>query len=722
MKLKLLLPIAKSTVIDQLQAIIFVILSITLSISTFIPAVGQNPQLEWANRMGGNADDSRYYDYYNGIVSDSNGNVYVTGLFNDTVDFDERNPNVYVFISKTRNVGSSFVAKYDKDGNCLWVTMIGGEAGSMAAGRKIAIDAQGNLWVTGEFAGTVDFDRRNGGPTLASVAGSRDAFLAKFDPSGNCVWAQGIGNNGLDFGTSIAIDSDENIFITGAFQDTISFNSLGNPVQLIAKGISDGFVVKYNKTGDCLWARRIGGNHQSNLDEYCYGIAVDISGNAFVTGTFRDVVDFGNGSDTISSYGQSDGYLVKYDASGNYLWSISVGGSMQDHSHGIAVNKSGEAFITGYFMGVASFNPRQNTGILTGLSFTTTPFVAKYDGAGNYLWAINMNTTKMGSSGANIDLDDIGNVYATGTYVGTADFDPYNPGNFVHDNNDMNSFYGDVYLAKYSGNSGRCIWVKTMGSPNQDNGNDVEIDNFGNVFLTGTYKDDIDIDPGSDTLMLTRYGYGDGFLIKFSCEDTISTYLKVESCNDDYSLHGEIYTETGIYFQSFPSDFNCDSIITLDLTLYRMEKPVIRVEVFELSTVLEYNSYQWLKNGIAISGATQRSYIVTENADYQVVVYNEGECVDTSFIYTVTNSTNSINEESEIDQYIHIYPNPTLDVLYISSPIPIHANVLGIDGRTVLNVENAKAVSLKNLANGMYLIQITNNRGEVIKYDKVIKE
>lgn len=690
------------------------------TIGFHLNSFAQKLQLEWANRMGGYGTTASggYADEYHAVISDELGYVYVAGNFFDTVVFATK-PNATVLISEQSNK-SACIAKYDPQGNCIWAIKIGAKVDNIRSYSNIesadlTLDNKGHLFVTGAFRDTIDFDRSMGINTLTSH-GSDDAYIAMFDTSGRYLWAKRIGSDKKSkpsSGRGLSTDLSGNVYIAGGFTDTVSFVGSGSTIQLIPKGGMDGFVAKYNNKGDCVWARRIG---SVKADEKSTGVSVDAAGNAFVCGDFADTADFGIGSATLTSNGSNDGYIVKYDSTGNYLWAINFGGNSYEATTGIAVDASGDAFVTGYFMGVASFNP-QNTALLTGVGYLNA-FVAKYDAYGNYKWAIKIDASVMGIS-SDIALDKKGNVYTTGTYVGTADFDAKNPGKFVR----TSAGADDIYLARYDGNNGGCLWAENLGGLYTDMGLGVDVDNAGNVFFCGGYKNyPIDFDPGPDTVTLELKGGEDGYLIKFACNDTTSSYIKVRECNNNYTLNGEFFSEDGVYTQQFPNAAGCDSTLTLELTFVNMDKPVINVDTLILSTTQgNYQTYQWIKNGIAIPGATQNKYTVSENADYQVAVTGGEGCLDTSEIYTVKNVV-SIDDLYHIGKHIQIYPNPSENIIHISSPIKINIHLFSIEGRRIQSFENGSHISLKDLANGVYLIQITNTVGNVLKYEKVIKQ
>ncbi len=221
-----------------------------------------------------------------------------------------------------------------------WAVKAGGSGQDSSQG--IAIDSLGNQYVTGTFEGSIAF----GSYTLTS-SGYYDIFAAKLDPNGNFLWAVRAGGTSNDFGYGIAVDGSGSVLLTGSFLDTATFGSY----TLISDGNRDIFTAKLDINGNFLWAVRAGGTSY----DYCSGIAVDVVGNAYLTGYFWGNSSFG--SYTLISSGDVDIFAAKLDPNGNWLWAIRAGGTSYEFGYGIAVDGAGKAYLTGCFMGSAAFGP-----------------------------------------------------------------------------------------------------------------------------------------------------------------------------------------------------------------------------------------------------------------------------------------------------------------------------------------------------------------------------
>jgi hypothetical protein len=452
----------------------------------------------WAKRMGSTDSDAG-----RDIAVDASGNVYTTGLFGGTVDFD---PGAGTFNLTSAGVSDIFVSKLDASGNFVWAKSMGG-ATSIHEGYGIALDGSGNVYTTGLFGGTVDFDPGAGTYNLTS-AGYYNIFVSKLDASGNFVWAKGMGSTSFAVGYDIVIDGSGNVYTTGYFRGTVDFDPGASTANLISAGGRDIFVSKLDASGNFVWAKRMGG--ATGHDEG-YGIAIDGSGNVYTTGYFHGTVDFDPGVGTANLTTASsffDIFVSKLDASGNFVWAKGMGSTVEDERSGIALDGSGNVYTTGTFYSTADFDPGAGTFNLTPAGLSDI-FVSKLDASGNFVWAKRMGSTDS-DEGYSIALDGSGNVYTTGYFEGTADFDPG-----VGTYNLSGLSYGDIFVSKLDA-SGNFIWAKGMGSILYDLGHSIAIDGSGNVYTTGLFEFTVDFDMGAGTANLTSAGGNDIFITKYT--------------------------------------------------------------------------------------------------------------------------------------------------------------------------------------------------------------
>jgi hypothetical protein len=339
-------------------------------------------------------------------------------------------------------------------------------------GYGIASDASGNSYVTGYFEGRATF-----GTNQISSNGVSDIFIAKYDPSGNCLWVKQAGGTSDDYGKGICVDAGGNIYVTGAFYGTSTFGTI-ELTSFGEDGNPDIFTAKYDPNGNCIWARQAGGN---NFD-YGFGIAVDGGGNSLVTGYFSGTAMFG-GIQLISN-GLKDIFIAKYDTNGNCLWAKQSGGTEDDIAYGIATDEDGNSFITGGFRNSLSF------GTIRLVSYGSDDiFIAKYDPNGNCLWAKQAGDT-CGDIGYSIAVDGNGNSYITGEFQRDGLFG-------THSITSIGDY--DIFTAKYDPN-GECIWVKNLGGETEDRGRHISVDAIGDCYVTGQINTN-----GNNDIFITEY-------------------------------------------------------------------------------------------------------------------------------------------------------------------------------------------------------------------------
>ncbi len=434
-----------------------------------------DPAVEWGTYLGGTEDE-----YGRGISVDGSGNVYATGYTNSS-------GWVSGGWDTTQNGGyDGFVVKLSPAGAHLWSTYLGGTGHDYGYG--IAVDGSGNCYVTGQTfsSGWV------GGGWDTTQNGGYDGFVVKLSPAGAHLWSTYLGGTEEDYGKGIAVDGSGNCHATGY---TYSSSWLGGGWDITLNGSTDAYVVKLSPAGAHLWSTYLGGTG----DDSGYGIAMDGSGNCYATGYTNSAGWMGGGWDTIQN-GSNDGYVVKLSPAGAHTWSTYLGGTGDDAGRGIALDRSGNCFVTGFTNSSGWVSDGWDT-ILNGSGAGYDGYVVKLSPVGAHLWSTYLGG-KGNDWGYGIAVNGSGNAYATGY----TDSEGWVGGGWDTTQNGGN----DGYVVKLS-TAGAHAWSTYLGGTRQDYGYGIALDRSGNCFVTGTTNSSDLVSGGWD---ITQDGGNDAFVVK----------------------------------------------------------------------------------------------------------------------------------------------------------------------------------------------------------------
>ncbi len=314
----------------------------------FVQKLDSEGNVLWVKQMGGSLDDNG-----TAIAVDAAGNVYITGWFHGTVDFD---PGFGETSLTSAGLTDIFIQKLDTDGNFVWVKQMGGTNDCEA--RGITVDVSGNIYTTGVFKGTANF-HTGFGTSYFTSAGDWDIFIHKLSSEGEFVWAKQVGGSLWDHAYTVIVDSFGDISITGFYSGTVDFDPGDGTAFLTPIGARDIYILKLNNDGDYLWAKSMGGN----TDDRGYGHGVDASGNVYIAGYFTGTASFGPGLGTanLTSFGNEDIFIQKFDPDGDFLWVKQIGGTQAERAHRIAIDSDGNSYTTGIFKGTVDFDPGVGT-------------------------------------------------------------------------------------------------------------------------------------------------------------------------------------------------------------------------------------------------------------------------------------------------------------------------------------------------------------------------
>lgn len=300
----------------------------------------------------------------NSIALDPSGNILVAGQFLMTVDFD---PGPGTANLSSTGGGNVYVCKLDANGNYLWASHIGGPLNESLIDMKP--DVFGNVYLTGTFDGTADFDPSPTSTHNLTPFGTIDAYLCKLDPSGNFSWVNQIAGTNDDLGFAIGSDATGNIYNAGHFWGTIDLDPSSAVANFTATGGGNTYVTKFDNSGNYIWGKTLtGGNIVPR------SVFAGTSGEVLLTGEFMDTVDFDPGVavSNLTSAGLRDIFISKLDASGNYLGAKQMGDVYEDYGQYASTDNSGNLYLAGSYNGTVDFDPTSGVYSLSSVPATGT--------------------------------------------------------------------------------------------------------------------------------------------------------------------------------------------------------------------------------------------------------------------------------------------------------------------------------------------------------------
>ena len=527
--------------------------------------------------------------------------------------------------------------------NIYWAKSASGT--ELDEGNGIAVDKSGNTYITGQFESTtLNFGTQS--VNNSTAADYTDIFVAKFDVTGNCLWAKSLGGADDDYGSAIAVDDAGNVYVTGYFQSpSITFGS-----QTINNaGYDDIFLLKLNASGTAQWIISFGGSD----DEEGTGVSVDQNGNVYLAGYFSSSnIDFGGGP--LPTAGGYDIFIAKFTTAGNHEWSKKIGGADYERCLAITTDASGNSYTTGYYESASvAFGSTTLTNSGTGYNL----FVSKISNDGTIQWAKQSTSEGNDIEGAGISIDQNGNCYVAGSFdgatasIGTSTLTSNHPG------------YDNVYTAKYD-TDGNFQWAANpVSGPEGNEAYCIAADPAGNCYLSGWYTSP-SLTFGS--IVLNSSAYGDNiFVAKYNTSGIVQ---------NAYSFAGNGLS--GGYGNAIASD----SVGNVYLTGY-FEGTNMMFGSTTLSNTGSWDVY-WTKLSCTSSG---------------------------------------IPEENENRSHI-CFPNPNHGSLYVNTTKDASVKIINSHGALVadLPAHPKQMIDISFLPKGMYFLMICS--ADEVLTDKILLE
>ncbi len=672
----------------------FIILLSGFSLLSF---TSHGQSLRWAFRFGSIDNDVGC-----SITTDNDGNVYTTGWFMGTVDFDP-GASWYNLVSAGGTINANaFIQKLDSQKNLIWAKRVGGMQG--ATGRIITVDESKNVFTTGEFYETADFDPGIDTFNL-NAPGGKKCYISKLDSNGNFLWAKTIGGiNNVGF-SSIKADLNGNLYLIGAFEDTIDFDPDTGAYILPSAGGADIFILKLNENGNFVWAKRIG----NLFDEAGVALTIDLFSNIIIAGRYTSTVDFDPNGGVYSLAGHEDVFILKLNSSGNFIWAKNFGGPFTDAPTVVITDSNDNVYTTGHFRYSADFNPDTGVYSLYGIGLDDI-FISKLDSTGTFVWAKSFGGNGM-DEGGGIAIDQNENVYTTGYFADTVDFDPGLGSYPLFTNSNF-----DGYISKLDIN-GTFVWARKFGGNNSTYGNALAIDPFENIYVTGMFSGVSDFYPPYSFNLYSAGGV-DGFIAKYGhCYDNSSSQ-NFTRCKEYLSPSGNhLWTSSGFYSDTISNIGGCDSVININLTITSVDTSVIQIgDTIKASA--SSATYQWIdcnNNYLPINGETGKIFIPSFNGSFAVKVTENG-CTDTSNCYNITSVGIS---NMFIDEYYieNVVSTGVVYIVFGKQQEDIDISIIDAMGQ---KISDKKFINISKLdldvsgQSGIYFIKMNSRNGVAI--------
>jgi hypothetical protein len=630
-----------------------------------------DPTLAWGTYYG----ISSYYEYGWGNDVSPSGMVYMTGYTSGGSGLATSG----TFQTSLNSSYDAYMVKFDNAGQRLWATYYGGYSDEYDT--RIDVDGSHNIYMTG-YTNSSSVIASSGAHQTSYFNGT-DAYLVKFDSTGNRLWGTYYGGSSYDYGRDVSADASGDVYLVGETQSSNNIASGGHQNSISNTSYSDGFLVKFNSSGVRQWATYYGGTYPESF----FSVATDPNGDVYIGGySYSSNNITTSGAHQTTSYTQSCGYcypsaaLIKFNSSGTRQWGTYYGGyySSSHLGYDVACDRFGNVLFSGYVNGATS-----NTSIATSGAYQTTAgntdegFVAKFNSSGTRTWG-----TFYGGSSTDyvyaVTTDQFGNVIIGGS--------TYSSNGIASTTGAVQSNLSsgpDFFIAKLDSNGANRLWGTYYGGTATDeiqwSGLSVDTASYsiyasgysysGGLGTTGTYQ------PNHSN----ANSYSDALLVRINDCPIPAQPASINGGASVCSGSSQTYSVTAVsgatsYTWTLPNGWtgtsttnsitatvgttggnvtvtanvSCGSSTPQTLAVTVNANPVATATAAGTTTfcqggsvVINANtgtglSYQWKLNGTNITGATGSSYTATANGNHTVVVTNTSGCSDTSSQVAVT--------------------------------------------------------------------------------------
>ena len=698
-----------------------------------------DPVINWATYLGGSE-----YDEIRDIKIGNDGFVYAVGSTSSTTNIATTGAHLINFQGGSNTIGAdAFMSKFDTDGNCIWSTYYGGN--QVDLGLSLAVDNTGFLYMAGRTNSLTGISTIGSyQETKAGTNAGYDVYLVKFDTTGNLIWGTYFGGSSADGLESVAITSDRfnNLYLAG---NTQSANGIAtaNAFQTTRPGNQDGFIAKFNSSGNLSWATYFG----TSLNEWINTITTDTIGNIIVAGQSQGTIGLStSGAYQTIGLGLTDGFIAKFDSTGTRLWSTYFGGPDNDRLFSICTDSTNAIYIAGITNSTSDIITP--TAHQTTIGSATDGMIAKFDGNGNLEWS-----TYFGGSDNDLVQDLLfsgGKLYVIGSTLSPNSITTPDAIVPIYNNS-----YSEGFLSTFSA-IGQQLWSTYFGGDVTDDPKSIAISGEELVYIAGktTSINGLATTNSHQTIF---GGLQDGMLLKIKmcnlpqtpvsitgqqvvCENSVQQYSIIpvagatsytwiiptssgwSGSSNSENIIVTVGAADGEIKVIANNDCGSSDTIVLAIAVKAAPSPVINRNGNILSVSQNFNTYQWLLDGNIIPGATNPTHAATNNGTYTLKVEGANGCLGLSNEVVIDNFT-SINQKfAELG--IKIFPNPFQSNLNIIIPIPLTVKIIDMTGKTLKSLRlqiGESQIDLSQLPAGVYLLEAHTLSKESLGSCSVIK-
>lgn len=410
-----------------------------------------------------------------------------------------------------------------------WAKGSQGSGESLITVRKMMTDSSGNIYTYGFFSGSILLDPVNQtGQINTTDDYNYDLYFSKRDSAGNVVLSFTLAGSSNDTPTDFAIDQEGNIWLGGYFYEVMDLDPGTGEYLITSVGETDLFLAKYNPEGELLWAGQFG-----SLESESGGhIAIDSSGRVHFAGKFNRTIDLDPGPEVYevetSGIYDSDGFICTLDSEGNFIKAGQFEGPGNVFITELKIDAEGNLWCGGSFNETVDFDPGEDVFMLGSPGYSNC-FLVKLDPEGNFITALFYGGVE-DISMENLVFNSQGSVLITGNYRNSADFDP-GPEGYI-----LNALgFTDCYILCLD-TDGAFIWAASVSGESSESGQDIAVDLYDNVYVTGYFQGIIDADPGEGSYLMQTEFYTNGFLLKLNNE---GNFIWAKQLRSDSGISGD---------------------------------------------------------------------------------------------------------------------------------------------------------------------------------------